>query len=128
MTSGQDSERGRRKELVTLSVIAGSALSLAATWVGIAAVDGAQSEVAVETTVASAPTTSVAASTGAPAAQAQASSGATSTAATPTAAANAVTATSTATPTATATLLVPVPTQTQAPTQSVQPVRRSRAS
>ena len=53
MTSGQDSERGRRKELVTLSVIAGSALSLAATWVGIAAVDGAQSEVAVETTVAS---------------------------------------------------------------------------
>lgn len=34
-------DRGRRRELVTLSVIAGAAASLSVTWLGIAAVDGA---------------------------------------------------------------------------------------
>lgn len=33
-------ERARRKELVTLSVIASSAVTFAATWLGVAAVDG----------------------------------------------------------------------------------------
>ncbi len=117
MTSGQDTERGRRRELVTLSVIAGSAISLAATWAGIAAVDGAQPESAAASVPVSAPAT--AATAIAATAATTTSNGATA-APTPTAAS--VQAPS-------GTLLVPVPSQSQqAPTQPVRPVRRSRAS
>ncbi|MFN8639391.1 MAG: hypothetical protein U0360_08020 [Dehalococcoidia bacterium] len=40
-------ERARRRELVTLSVVASSALALAGTWVGITAVDGTGATTAV---------------------------------------------------------------------------------
>lgn len=93
-------DRGRRRELVTLSVIAGAAASLSVTWLGIAAVDGAAGAPAdVDgTTVAPVAVTAPPSSGGI-----EATAG---------------------------TLLVPVPqpATTLAPAAPIQPVRRSRAS
>lgn len=111
MTSAQDGPRSRRKELVTLSVVAGSAISLAGTWIGIAAADSSRTQSSNASVPVTLPVTRAAA------------------AAEPVQGTTAPSATGTnggSTQAPTRTLLVPVPSQQQV--APVRPVRRSRAS